>query len=259
MKFKDYLSQIIIEGRLPGFEAQKLMAPSATREKIRSFIPESGYKEASVLILLSEIDTGNLLPEIERNILASNILNSSNSSNSFIEKPNLYVCITERSKRLNSHSGQLSFPGGRIESYESALDAAIRETYEEIGITNDHYEVVGQLSKLYVPPSNSLITPYIAICNENLTKSIATNSFDQYIKLNKDEVESAFWVDMNYLVNPNNLLNKTTNLMNKETSIPFWDVSKFGNTDVPLWGATAIMLKELLHIYNDFLSNKIGN
>lgn len=229
MNFKEYIKKVINDGTLPGFEAQKQMAPSTTRDKIRSFIPESGYKEASVLILLNEK------------------LNTE-TSNSIAKNLEYQILLTERSTKLNSHSGQLSFPGGRVEQSESALDAAIRETHEEIGITHEHYEILGELSKLYVPPSNSLITPFIAVCHQKLSYSL-----DENLKLNKDEVESAFWVDLNYLSHPNNLQFKTTNLMNKETIVPYWDVSKFSNTEVPLWGATAIMLKELIHIYEDYL------
>ena len=72
------------------------------------------------------------------------------------------VLITLRSHELRSHSGQPSFPGGAIESGESAQEAALRESTEEVGISPDTVEVLAQLPELYLPPSNFHVTPILA-------------------------------------------------------------------------------------------------
>ena len=57
------------------------------------------------------------------------------------------------------HSGQISLPGGSQEAGESLRETALREASEEIGVTCD--EVIGELSTIYIPPSNFLVTPTI--------------------------------------------------------------------------------------------------
>ena len=60
------------------------------------------------------------------------------------------------------HSSQMAFPGGKKElSDASLLETAFRETKEEIGVDKDHLTVIGSLTKLYIPPSNFMVYPYI--------------------------------------------------------------------------------------------------
>lgn len=224
--FKDYLSDFLKRGELPGFEVQKQMAPTSRYENIKNFKPKDNYKQASVLALLVE---------------NTNIDNNSTS-----------VLITERSANLNSHSGQLSFPGGRREPNETELEAALRETEEEIGLLRNNIEIIGQLSELYAPPSNSVIIPFVGFLNHEYEEE----KFHSNLILSQQEVEKAFFVDLDYLINPLNLKKEIWNLMGKEIEVPFWDISTITTTKVPLWGATAIMLKELLVIYEDYKSGK---
>lgn len=225
-KFKDYLADILNRGKLPGFEVQKQMAPTSRYENIKNYKPKDNYKQASVLALLTE--------------------------NSNLGYTSTSVLITERSANLNSHSGQLSFPGGRREPNETELDAALRETEEEIGLHRNHIEIIGQLSELYAPPSNSVIIPFVGFLNHDYEEE----KFHSNLVLSQQEVEKAFFVDLDYLINPTNLKKEIWNLMGKDIEVPFWDISTITSTKVPLWGATAIMLKELLAIYEDYKSGK---
>lgn len=236
-KFKDYLADILNRGELPGFEVQKQMAPTSRYENIKNYKPKDNYKQASVLALLIE---------------NSNTENS-NTENSNLGYTSTSVLITERSANLNSHSGQLSFPGGRREPNETELEAALRETEEEIGLHRNHIEIIGQLSELYAPPSNSVIIPFVGFLNHDYEEE----KFHSNLVLSQQEVEKAFFVDLDYLINPINLKKEIWNLMGKDIEVPFWDISTITSTKVPLWGATAIMLKELLAIYEDYKCRKL--
>lgn len=71
------------------------------------------------------------------------------------------VVLTERAHDMRSHPGQVSFPGGSIDPGESPVEAALRETEEEIGVLPDGVDVVARLPELWLPPSNFAVTPII--------------------------------------------------------------------------------------------------
>ena len=75
----------------------------------------------------------------------------------------LHFVLTRRAERLGHHSGQISLPGGRVDPDDVDVAAtALRETREELGIALDGIDMLGQLSELYVPPSNFVIRPVVA-------------------------------------------------------------------------------------------------
>lgn len=71
------------------------------------------------------------------------------------------VLLTERAHHMRSHPGQVSFPGGTIDPGETAVEAALRETWEEIGVDPGTVEVFGALPELWLPPSNFAVTPIL--------------------------------------------------------------------------------------------------
>ncbi|MFZ5553273.1 MAG: NUDIX hydrolase [Bacteroidota bacterium] len=78
----------------------------------------------------------------------------------------LFVVLIKRNEYEGTHSAQVSFPGGRKDENDTSLmHTAIRETREEIGVEINESEVLGELSPLYIPPSNFLVTPFIAFKN----------------------------------------------------------------------------------------------
>lgn len=74
-----------------------------------------------------------------------------------------YTAFMKRPDGDSTHSGQISFPGGKQEPNETHEQTALRETFEEIGIAPDSVNVIGELSELYIPPSHFIVRPYIGL------------------------------------------------------------------------------------------------
>jgi len=138
----------------------------------------------------------------------------------------LSVVLIERPGHLSKHPGQIAFPGGRRESGESRLDAALRETMEEIGQDPARIAVLGALTALYIPPSGFCVYPYVGW----------TESLDELI-LDPSEVASAFSAPLRLFVDgPMDLMD----MPRLKRSVPRYQVA--GHS---VWGATAMMLAEL--------------
>ncbi|NDD72817.1 MAG: CoA pyrophosphatase [Actinobacteria bacterium] len=70
--------------------------------------------------------------------------------------------LTRRSQEMTNHRGEISFPGGRLDAGETVVDAALRETHEEIGLLPSDARVVGELNGMATVVSNSHIVPIVA-------------------------------------------------------------------------------------------------
>ncbi len=156
------------------------------------------------------------------------------------EKNNLDITFTLRSSKLRKHSGQISFPGGRKENGETHIDTALRECEEEINLNVNDIKVITELSQLFVPPSNNIVYPIIAYSNKKLN-----------LKANPDEVDEIIPINFKHFLNESNKKYSRNLYPNQLTEFPYWDI----NHKTPLWGATAIMLQELLDIWEKFKSN----
>jgi 8-oxo-dGTP pyrophosphatase MutT (NUDIX family) len=142
------------------------------------------------------------------------------------------IILTERQTYDGKHSGQMSFPGGKLEPGEnSSLQAALRETHEEIGIDPNHVEVIGSLSEVYIPVSNFLVHPYLGF----LEKKPA------YL-IDEREVKAVVVIDILDLLNAENRIATTINLGNGTT---IKNVPAFLMEEKIIWGATALMLNEI--------------
>ncbi|MCW2772718.1 MAG: hydrolase [Nocardioides sp.] len=71
------------------------------------------------------------------------------------------LLLTERAHDMRSHPGQVSFPGGSVDPGETAVEAALREAHEEVGLDPASVEVFGRLPELWLPPSNFAVTPIL--------------------------------------------------------------------------------------------------
>lgn len=144
----------------------------------------------------------------------------------------LHTVLTLRHSYKGHHSAQVSFPGGSLEPEdESHWHAALREAEEEIGLQPQEVRLLGTLSKVYIPPSNFLVHPFVAFYP-------GTPSFTA------DPVEVARIIEtpLSHLLQPDTLKQKPMYLKvsQGDVNVRYFDID--GET---VWGATAMMLNEL--------------
>jgi 8-oxo-dGTP pyrophosphatase MutT (NUDIX family) len=139
------------------------------------------------------------------------------------------VLLTQRSAHLNDHAGQISFPGGKIEATDaSPLDAALRETWEEVGLTREFIDPIGYLD-LYGTSFGFRILPTVARVKPGFK-----------LRISAAEVDDAFEVPLAFLMNPANHQVHSKEFRGIERS---FYAMPFG--DRYIWGATAGILRVL--------------
>ncbi len=139
------------------------------------------------------------------------------------------VILTQRTEQLRSHSGQVAFPGGRIDTTDVSPEAAaLRETQEEIGLMANGFEVVGRMPD-YASGSGYRIAPVLAIADP-----------EAKMRINPAEVADAFEVPLEFLMDPRNHRKESRIWHGKERF--FW-VMPYG--DRYIWGVTAGIIRTL--------------
>lgn len=132
------------------------------------------------------------------------------------------------------HSAQVGFPGGKLETVDNSLkDAAVRETFEEVGVPIKRIEVVKKLTQVYIPPSNFKVQPFIAITRETPT----------FIK-EEEEVEHIIEVALPHFLDDDVVITKKV----KTSYSVEIEVPAFKLNEHIVWGATAMMLSEIKDI-----------
>jgi 8-oxo-dGTP pyrophosphatase MutT (NUDIX family) len=209
-KFESLLSKVI-DLPLPGIEAQKKMAPVFRIEELKNK-PENKnlVKKSAVLCLFYPNENGLT-----------------------------HFTLIERGIYKGVHSGQISFPGGRKEEEDlSFWGTALREANEEIGVPKEVVTEVKTLSTFYIPPSNFIVHPFMAISRSKPD-----------FKPEEKEVQRIIEVPLSELLLPKN---ETHGLVT---------TSYVGQVDVPLyllegvqvWGATATILSEIKDVISSVL------
>ena len=145
------------------------------------------------------------------------------------------VLLMLRTRDNTAHSGQLAFPGGAAEPLDEGdlTKTALRELEEEVGISLREDQIMGRLSPIYIPPSHFFVQPVVACCDE-VPK----------IRLQEEEVAAVMWVPLSKLPPPGKPWpNQSVRVRGGKATVPGWQVERH-----VLWGATAMMMAELLEV-----------
>lgn len=205
MTLKDFEELVpkIKKSSLPGIDSQFKLAPSIRKKLGKEInIEERNPNIAAVLSLLFPDATGEM-----------------------------QMVFMLRKTYKGVHSNQIGFPGGKVEKIDTNLEAtALRETYEEIGVSSINITVLKELTDVYIPPSNFLVKPFLGVLKER----------PEYI-LEEKEVERLIEIPLRSILSDKFIASKIiTTSYAKEIEVP---VFKF--EEEIIWGATAMMLSEI--------------
>jgi 8-oxo-dGTP pyrophosphatase MutT (NUDIX family) len=185
---------------LPGETAQYRMAPPARPRAADAQAVIGGFRQSAVLLYL------------------------------FPHDAEWRIVLMKRAADAGPHSGQISIPGGQVESGENHLQAALREFGEETGVAVEQRQLLGELSALHIPVSRFLVQPFVA-------HAVARPVFDP------DPVEVAAIIEMPLavLLDDSSTRHCTMQIRGRTVEqVPYFDVD--GHR---VWGATAMILSEL--------------
>lgn len=187
--------------RSGGLEAQFKLAPKIRTQHSEEYIQKKQPKKAGVLVLFYP-----------------NIHNET------------HFLLTKRAVYKGTHSAQISFPGGKFEDEDKLLkNTALRETFEEVGVTEKSISIFKEMTNLYIPPSNFLVTPFLGF-----TKQLP-------IFKTNHEVEELIQVSLNKFLTDTVISSTTLSTSYaKEVTVPCFKI----NNHI-VWGATAMMLNEI--------------
>lgn len=196
----EQLRRRLATGILPGALAHEPLRATPVGELRPVFEHKSPPKPGSVLILL------------------------------YPDKNEIKFPLTKRPEYLGAHSGQVSLPGGKAEPGETAIETALREGEEEIGIRGSDIEVIGTLSNFFVVPSNFLVTPVVGIQH---SKPLFTPDPIEVVRVLEGTLSE--------------LLREDAVTVREITAARVYRLNAphFLIEDEVVWGATAMMLNEL--------------
>ncbi|MCV2358802.1 CoA pyrophosphatase [Paucibacter sp. TC2R-5] len=148
----------------------------------------------------------------------------------------LRLLLTRRTDHLRDHAGQVSLPGGRVESQDASLEAtALRETEEEIGLSRTFVEVLGRLP-IYTTVTAYRVTPVVALVKPGFE-----------LKLQEGEVAEAFEVPLQFLMTPAHHRHHVFEFAGDRRqflSMPWRNKESAADAqEYFIWGATAAMLR----------------
>lgn len=184
---------------LPGAEAHDLLRATPIGQVLPRFTHKLPPKPGSVLMLFYEKDGRVQFPLIKRPTYPG------------------------------AHSGQVSLPGGKAEAGETAIETALREGEEEIGLPPHSVQVLGTLSEFFVIPSNFMVTPVVAVTDAAPP-----------LKPDHREVVRILQGDLDDLLAPDAVQVAEISAQQFRMRAPHFSIE--GEI---VWGATAMMLNEL--------------
>ena len=205
MTLKDFEELVpkIKKSSLPGIDSQFKLAPSIRKKLGKEInLEERNPNKAAVLSLLFPDVTGEM-----------------------------QMVFMLRKTYKGVHSNQIGFPGGKVEIDDSNLEAtALRETYEEIGVSSMDITVLKELTDVYIPPSNFLVKPFLGILKRRPEYILEEKEVERLIEIPLKSILSDKFIESQII----------TTSYAKGIEVP---VFKFDNEVI--WGATAMMLSEI--------------
>jgi 8-oxo-dGTP pyrophosphatase MutT (NUDIX family) len=148
--------------------------------------------------------------------------------------PGARLVYTVRRDHLQDHAGQISFPGGGLQPGDGSLLAtALREAEEEIDLSPELVEVVGEMEEMYIPPSNFRVSPYVGLLPPEAKLILAP-----------DEVEEIFTASLEELMAPGTLRKVIWRRDGRDYEVPVFAVGEEPRREI--WGATAAITAALL-------------
>jgi len=209
MEFAKYI--VFLEQRLqkplPGRAAQLKMSSLARIQELMRFSPPDDAIQSSVLILLYPLE----------------------------DKTGLVLML--RPEYGGIHSGQISLPGGKHEETdESLIYTALREAREEIGIDPAQVQILGQLTEIYIPPSNFMVTPIVGHLASQPRFTADPKEVAKIIEIRLDDL----------LDEKNRQMKKMKFSLGFSLKVPSYYIN-----DNIIWGATAMILSELKEIVSE--------
>lgn len=140
------------------------------------------------------------------------------------------IVLTVRRTDLPDHGGQISFPGGQREPAEPLSVTALRETEEEIGLPRTKVTMIGKLTPLYIPPSKFCVHPFLGATSNPPPLSPTDKEVDQILS-----------ISLEVLLDPTTRVVEPWDLHGKQVDVPYYEAYEH-----KIWGATAMMLAEVL-------------
>lgn len=148
-------------------------------------------------------------------------------------KEEIEIVITKRAANLPTYAGHYSFPGGMFEATDkNLLETAIRETEEELHLTKQDYNVIGQLNDFHDRYGN-LVRPFVAV--------MAKQHFQKTHRIAVDEIDTLYLLPLNELKH----LQDDPHLHHVTKRRPSFS---YQAGDVFIWGLTAAILMDFYHL-----------
>ena len=157
----------------------------------------------------------------------------------------LHIVYTKRPDSLRDHSGQISFPGGRRDEGETLETTALRELWEEVGVSAESVTLLGCLSQMYILPSDFMVYPYVGFVSQRPN-----------FVLNSAEVEILIEAPLPTLLDPDTRHEEVWTFKrfnNAKMNVPYFLVNGY-----KIWGATAIITAEFLERWKKAVGEPTG-
>lgn len=157
----------------------------------------------------------------------------------YVEDGAWHLVLTQRTHTVESHKGQVAFPGGRVDAGDaSRVDTALREAEEEIGLPREQVTVIGQLDELLT------VTQY------RITPVVGVIPWPWTFALSAAELSAVFSVPLRWLADPANL-----DIQYRQPIVPGPPVPVFYfyYGEYTIWGATARIIRNLLEVAGPLL------